>query len=246
MTNKVIIFVGAGISRSAGIPTYRDENGLWAMNDMKIVCNKGRECDDASYMFYNRFRELLGQIEPSEVHFALRDIQMRLGPDRCLIYSQNIDDLLERAGCRVNKIHGSACESRCVSCGNIEHIGYGTIDSTSTCNKCRHGLRNNIVYYGERGDYEQLISDVVDMEDDDILFMIGTSNSSINIDMIIRPLKMKKVYVNPNVEDKYEIKQYHYVINERIEKCLDMIKRIIDENVKDIQRLHKEEHRVLE
>ena len=227
MTKKVVMFVGAGISRSAGIPTYRDEEGLWSMNDMRSICTKGREYDAKSYDFYNRFRELLKSVRPSEVHYALRDIQNSLGYERCKIYSQNIDDLLERAGCKVEKVHGNACESRCDHCGRIVWIDYGKIEFGNRCVDCGNRLRNNIVYYGERGNYENLISDIVDLESEDMLFIIGTSNASINIDRIIHPLKMKKIYVNMCKEERYDINQYDHVIIDRIELCLDRIKDMI-------------------
>lgn len=231
MTNKVIIFVGAGISRSAGIPTYRDEEGLWAIHDMRSICTKGREYDEESYSFYNRFRELLKAVQPSEVHYTLKDIQNSLGYNRCKIYSQNIDDLLERAGCKVEKIHGNACEARCDHCGRIVWIGYGKIELGSRCADCGNRLRNNIVYYGERGNYENLISDIIDLESDDMLFIIGTSNTSIDIDMIIHPLKMKKIYVNRCKEERYDMNQYDHVIYDNIELCLDRIKDIINKNI---------------
>lgn len=231
---KVIFFVGAGISKSAGIPTYRDTAGLWNVNDMKTICVKGREYDTESYIFYNKFRKLLSNVSPSNVHYTLKEIQDTLGYNRCKIYSQNIDDLLERVGCIVEKVHGDACKSRCESCGKIDNIGYNSIDEKSKCINCSNKLRNNVVYYGEKANYENMLSDIIDLEKNDILFMIGTSNSSINIDMIIRPLKMKKVYINIMKEDRYNLEQYDIIIYEEIEKCLDKIKRIINENIKDI------------
>lgn len=232
---KVIFYVGAGISKSAGIPTYRDAAGLWNMNDMKTICTKGREYDCLSYRFYNKFRELMRDVSPSNVHYALKDIQDNLGYNNCKIYSQNIDDLLERAGCIVEKVHGNVCESRCDKCGKIDNIGYNNIDENSICINCGNRLRNNVVYYGERANYVNMLTDIIDLDKDDILFIIGTSNSTINIDMIIKPLKMKKVYVNTIKEEKYNMNQYDIIIYDKIEKCLYIIKSIINENKKTIQ-----------
>lgn len=226
LKNKIIFFVGAGISKSSGIPTYRDDDhGLWLINDMKEVCVKGKEYDKASYEFYNRFRRMLKDIQPSSVHYFLKEMQEN---HDCKIYSQNIDDLLERVGCNVEKIHGDACESRCDQCGNIENVGYGVIDEKSVCSVCKYRLRNNIVYYGEQGNYETMISDIIDLEQDDMLFIIGTSNSSINIDAIIKPLKMKKIYVNIRKEERFEMEQYDCVIFDSIENSFDKIRKILN------------------
>ena len=219
---RAIIVCGAGISASAGIPTYRHEpDSLWNIHDMQRICTKGSHFSPESTEFYHQFRTLLRTIEPSNVHRTFARLQQTYGPENVIIYTQNIDDLLERAGCtRVHHIHGYIWENQCVACGQIQPIN-------STC-ECGGRCRPNIVFYGERGHYEKMITDIIDLEKEDILMLIGTSNTAINVDMIASPIQCIKVYVNPVPEPTVNLHKYREVLLHKAEDCLDQISNIFE------------------
>jgi NAD-dependent deacetylase len=224
-SNKLVIVCGAGISLSAGIPTYRSGGETeWNIADMKTICSKGAEFSRESLDFYNNFRRRLGGLQPSVVHQTISDLQKTFGKDRVVVFTQNIDDLLEKAGCKeVSHVHGAARQARCVACGYIKD-GVEFLDN-EYCS-CGGRLRNNIVFYGEKGNYEGMIGTLLDMEKDDVFMLVGTSGQAINIDLIVRCTDCYKVYVNPVIEPSVEISKYHTVLLRKCEECVDMIKQI--------------------
>ncbi|HEG0268891.1 TPA: NAD-dependent deacetylase, partial [Campylobacter coli] len=67
------------------------------------------------------------------------------------VITQNVDDLLERAGCKdVVHLHGFLPELRCLKCEEIFNIGYEKI-TDKQCPKCKSkDLRHNIVMFEEQ------------------------------------------------------------------------------------------------
>ena len=224
---KVIFFTGAGASASAGIPTYReDKNGLWVKNDLKKICYKGREFSDESINFYNDFRELCRTIHPSNVHKTIFEIQERLGKDKCKIYTQNIDILLEEAGCKeVKHIHGSINEIRCNKCNKIEIIHLNKFEK-KTC-ECGGEFRNNIVFYGEKGNYEELVDELLLLDKNDIFICIGSSCQVFRIDLFIQPVNCLKILNNLEKIDGLNEKSFDIVIYDDAEKNILKLKNFI-------------------
>lgn len=230
-TNKVVIVCGAGISVSSGIPTYRSQDGgLWNIHDMKEICVKGRELDPKSIQFYDSLRQKIKKSVPSDVHRTIADIQQKLGEDRCVIFTQNVDDLLERAGCtKVCHVHGIVDQARCTGCNMRIKIHDNTESiENDVCKSCSNRMRYDIVYYREHApEYEHMIETLVDMENEDLFVMIGTSCEAIPIDNIVRVLKMRKVYVNPIVEPNIDITYYQHVLLNKAEYVIDDLQNII-------------------
>ena len=55
-SNNIVVFTGAGISSESGIPTYRDENGIWSKYDPKIYANFNIFFKDSTY-YWNYFKD---------------------------------------------------------------------------------------------------------------------------------------------------------------------------------------------
>lgn len=223
---KVIFFTGAGASASAGIPTYReDNNGLWIKNDLKKICYKGQEFSNESINFYNDFRELCKNVHPSDVHKTIYEVQERLGKDKCKIYTQNIDTLLEEAGCQeVKHIHGSINEIKCNKCNKIE-IELNKFEK-KTC-ECGGEFRNNIVFYGEKTNYEEIIDELLSLDKNDILICIGSSCQVFRIDLFIQPLKCLKILNNLEKINGLNESNFDIVLYDKAETIISKIKNII-------------------
>lgn len=215
---KCIIVSGAGLSASSGIPTYGTDTGLWSVNDMKTICVKGKEFDTKSIEFYNTFRQMEAGIEPSSVHRFLAEVQAQYGTERIKLYTQNIDTLLERAGClQVTHVHGNISEFKCVNCQSI----LNELTTTQCCDKQK--LRRNIVFYGEPGYYSEMIDELIDLESMDIFVLIGTSGKAINPDVFVRGNQCHKLYVNMQLESNVHIQNYDGVLLGKAENCLSSI-----------------------
>ena len=197
---KVMILSGAGLSAESGIRTFRDHDGLWEAYDVMQVCStQGWEADrDLVTRFYNDRRSELADKRPNRMHRAIAQLQQRY-PGRIWNLTQNVDDLLERAGCdEVIHLHGTLRDLRCESCGHVWDIGYGEQTEYDCCPRCDSAaVRHNVVMFGESAPMYRKIYEAVN---DAALFVaIGTSGQVIDIVPIAREFE-RSILVNPRQE----------------------------------------------
>lgn len=111
---RVVAFTGAGISQESGIPTFRDDTGLWrefpperfatAAGLLQIATKEPGELA----RFFLAILEPVAQAAPNAGHRALASLEGRVAVD---VVTQNIDWLHQEAGNRVvHQIHGSLLE----------------------------------------------------------------------------------------------------------------------------------------
>jgi NAD-dependent deacetylase len=138
---NIFVLTGAGVSAESGLGTFRDKDGLWARLDpMRLATPEAFARDLAQvHAFYNMRRQNLLQAEPNEAHRDLArleaDLQEREGS--LFLFTQNIDDLHERAGSkRVMHMHGELLKARCTSCHIILHWR-NELDPEIDCPACR-------------------------------------------------------------------------------------------------------------
>ncbi len=197
---KVLIFSGAGLSAESGIKTFRDNDGLWEEYDVMQVCStQGWEADrELVTRFYNDRRRDLRSKEPNPAHYAIARLQRRFR-GQVWNLTQNVDDLLERAGCEdVIHLHGTLRDLRCESCGHIWDIGYREQREEDSCPKCGSGsVRHNVVMFGEPAPAYRFIQRAVD--DSDLFVAIGTSGQVIDIVPMATEFS-RSILVNPKRE----------------------------------------------
>lgn len=120
LTDRVFILTGAGISAESGLPTFRASDGLWAGHRVEDVCTPEAldENPGLVWEFYSKRRADCVKAQPNRGHFALAELEAKLG-DRFFLCTQNVDDLHERAGSqRLLHMHGELFRSRCeAGCG---------------------------------------------------------------------------------------------------------------------------------
>ncbi|MDP1520277.1 NAD-dependent protein deacetylase [Porticoccus litoralis] len=119
---RLLVLTGAGISASAGVPTYRDSNGQWQRKPPV------QHADFlADLLTRQRFwaRNMVGwrfmrDARPSVSHYALAELES-LGYVQALV-TQNVDGLHQRAGSReVIDLHGRIDRVSCQTCGEETH-----------------------------------------------------------------------------------------------------------------------------
>ena len=151
MKPRIVILTGAGISAESGLPTFRDANGLWEGHRFEDVATPEafRRDPELVHRFYNLRRATAAAVEPNAAHAAIARLEAAL-PDHCLLVTQNIDGLHQRAGSHPLCMHGEIGKSRCVSCGRTRSCE-GDLSTTSACPDCRviGSLRPHVVWFGE-------------------------------------------------------------------------------------------------
>jgi len=198
---KVMILSGAGLSAESGIRTFRDHDGLWEEYDVMQVCStEGWRADrDLVTRFYNARRKDLADKSPNAAHYAIAELQKRY-PGRIWNLTQNVDDLLERAGCdEVIHLHGTLRDLRCESCGHVWDVGYAEQTEYDCCPRCKSdAVRHNVVMFGESAPMYRKIYEAVN--DADLFVAIGTSGQVIDIVPIAREFE-RSILVNPKQEE---------------------------------------------
>mgnify|MGYP000187338856 CR=1 FL=1 len=115
---KILFFSGAGLSADSGLSTFRDANGLWDRYNIDEVCNfiTWRQNYELVHEFYNARRLQYKDAKPNKMHEMIADIQ-KMYPESTTIITQNVDTLLEKAGCKdVMHVHGRIDYIHCVHC----------------------------------------------------------------------------------------------------------------------------------
>ena len=174
---SAFLFSGAGLSQESGVKTFRDNNGLWENHRVEDVATpEAFERDpELVYRFYNLRRQQLGEVEPNEAHRAMARFQKEFSGET-LIVTQNVDDLLERAGCEdVLQMHGELQKMRCSRTGKV-FFAPPEFDASSQCSCCHETgrLRPHIVWFGEVPFYMSEIEAAI--ERCDVFLSVGTSN----------------------------------------------------------------------
>ncbi|MEO0813283.1 MAG: NAD-dependent deacylase [Myxococcota bacterium] len=173
----VTILTGAGLSAESGIATFRDSGGLWENHSLDEVATPEGWAKDSKLVtrFYNARRAQLHDVEPNPGHFALARLEKRLGA-RLWLITQNVDDLLERAGAtRVFHMHGELRKVRCTRCRAVHEWYDPVVLDQSTCPSCSaKSLRPHIVWFGEVPFY---LDDAIPeaLESSGLFISVGTS-----------------------------------------------------------------------
>lgn len=183
---NIVIFSGAGLSTESGIPTFRDSGGLWEEHRIEDVASPEgwfRNKKLVLNFYAMRFVKQL-QCQPNPAHHAIAELSKH---HSVINVTQNIDTLLERAGCEnVWHLHGridfqkcefhhstifeTNSENSCDYKGQIEK----PIQINDLCPKCGGQLRPDIVWFGEPVDMrEEFLMNQI--QKTDIFIGVGTS-----------------------------------------------------------------------
>lgn len=208
---RLIILSGAGLSAESGIKTFRDDNGLWHNHDVEQICNirTWKNNYKQVHNFYNQLRNDLKNKKPNKMHYQIAQWQQEY-KNNCIIITQNIDDLLEKAGCKnVIHLHGTLKKVYCTECFNEIDIEYQSYDFKK-CNKCNsEWIKPSIIFFGEQAPLYQTLYEVFNsINKDDIVLIIGTSGAVINVNYLVSDKSFNilnnlcpEIYINEKLFD---------------------------------------------
>lgn len=171
--NKInlLVLTGSGISKESGIPTFRDEDGLWNKFDVKKVCTpEALENNTEEFLeFYNSLYHQIENSEPNNAHKFLKELENDFD---VYIMTTNVDNLHEKAGSsNILHLHGKINEIR--SSKNPYSVSIREKDlKIGDRHEDGSQLRPNIVLFGEyltERSYNSLLNEA------DIFLIIGSS-----------------------------------------------------------------------
>jgi len=190
---RIIVFSGAGLSADSGVPTFRDNNGMWENHNVEdIAVHEAwyeKENKELMRRFYGGRFNQYKNCKPHAGHEALAKLE-----DKFFVthVTQNIDGLLEAAGCRdVKHVHGKITFKKCEW-----HKDITTLDGDNKfvcdyksecrspseyeekCPSCGGDLRPDVVWFNERvhldfGEMKEWVRQV--KYEDGIFICAGTS-----------------------------------------------------------------------
>lgn len=132
---------------------------MWNGHEVSRVATQEGFASDPELVlsFYAERREVLASARPNEGHRAMVQLQARLGPERIVLVTQNVDGLLQRAareegiGLDLIEMHGSIWRERCSV--NAFHpkltTEFGVRVRPGSCAVCGGQLRPDVVWVGE-------------------------------------------------------------------------------------------------
>jgi len=199
-TPRLIVFSGAGLSAESGLATFRGATGLWEGISIRTVCHIDTWEDnfDAVHDFYDARREAGAKAEPNPAHRTIAAWQ-KAWPDRIHILTQNIDRLLEGAGCeQVVHLHGDIRILWCVQCRHEWEIAGNRYERAGcpACGKIRT-VKPGVVFFGENAPrYDDLWQIVASLRKEDTVVVIGTSGTVLPADQLFARSKAYSILVN--------------------------------------------------
>ncbi|MFK7830419.1 MAG: NAD-dependent protein deacetylase [Congregibacter sp.] len=115
-----LVLTGAGVSAGTGIPTYRDENGVW-LRSKPITHQEFLQQPRQRQRYWGR--SMIGwpavrDATPSTAHRALASLELQNAITHTV--TQNVDRLHQRAGSRnVTDLHGRLDRIICIACNAL-------------------------------------------------------------------------------------------------------------------------------
>lgn len=229
---RLILLTGAGLSAESGIRTFRDSNGLWEQHDVATVANirTWKQHRPEMHAFYNGRRSQVAAAEPNAAHRKIAEWAARY---QTTVITQNVDDLLERAGCAdVLHVHGKLTEMHCTACSHVWPIGYQEwpLDGRCARPRCKsvRGVKPNVVFFGEKApNYRPMWQTLEALAPDDVLVVIGTSGGVIRIDPLVEKHRGRAILNNLGPEPAINESLYSDVFHEPATQAVEKIDTIL-------------------
>lgn len=186
---SVGVVTGAGISRAAGLRTYRGEGGVYedpAEGERTVEALSGptlRSDPDRTWEAVLRLARKAHGAEPGPAHRLLADLETRAAgrAEGFVLLTQNVDGLHARAGSRnVIEIHGNVFRTRCEGCRRVDALPRGLLAPgvpRPPCAACGGTLRPDVVLFGEALPRPELqrLHEGLRLRSPDLVVLAGTS-----------------------------------------------------------------------
>lgn len=147
---RIAALTGAGISAESGVPTFRDQGGLWRQYRVEELATPEAFAADPKrvWEWYDWRRSIIARAEPNPGHAALKQLEDRKA-EFCLI-TQNVDGLHARAGNRnIVCLHGDIWSLRCTGCGLSCKNEAPRLEELPPRCGCGALMRPGVVWFGE-------------------------------------------------------------------------------------------------
>jgi hypothetical protein len=93
-SKRILALLGAGLSASSGLPTFRGAGGIWRTHDATALATPEAFAANPGlvWQFYSYRRHMALQAKPNPAHYALAELAKKKGDDFVTL-SQNVDGM---------------------------------------------------------------------------------------------------------------------------------------------------------
>ncbi|KAL9147197.1 hypothetical protein ABFS82_13G157900 [Erythranthe guttata] len=231
-SKHLVVFTGAGISTSCGIPDFRGPKGIWTLQ------RKGQALPEASLPFH--------RATPSITHMALVELE-KAGILKFLI-SQNVDGLHIRSGMpreRLSELHGNSFMEQCPSCGaeymrdfEIETIGLK--ETARRCSKagCGAKLRDTVLDWEDALPPKEMNPAEKHCKMADVVLCLGTSlQITPACNLPLKCLKGGGKIVIVNLQKTPKDKKASLVMHGRVDKVITGVMSLLNTRIPQFIRI---------
>ncbi|GMH35465.1 hypothetical protein BSKO_03333 [Bryopsis sp. KO-2023] len=165
----IIVFTGAGISTSCGIPDFRGPKGVWTLQ------KQGKPPPELKMSFE--------MSKPSYTHQAIATLVSR--GKISYVVSQNVDGLHLRTGIprdKIAELHGNCFAERCSKCKKeyirdfeMKTVGFKPTGRKCSAPQCSGGLRDHILDWDDALPEAELQKSEEHAQKADLAVCLGTS-----------------------------------------------------------------------
>ena len=176
-----VAFTGAGISTESGIPDFRSPGGVWSKY-RTVYFDEFCESTEARHEYWRQKSEAHREFANAEPNVTHRTLSAWEASGKLHgVITQNIDGLHLQAGSeRVQQLHGTAREVRCLDCSWHDEVdrwvkNFQETDQVPECPKCEGRLKHATVSFGQ-----SLPADILDISAEwaiqsDLFLALGSS-----------------------------------------------------------------------
>lgn len=225
-TPNLLIFTGAGLSAASGVPTFRDADGLWHKHRIEDVADytTWKRNFELVHAFYNARRQDMQEVQPNAAHVQIAEWQ-RDFPGQVQVFTQNVDLLLEAAGCSaVTHVHGEIDHMQCTACGTTWKLPKLTWDPEhDRCIKCdsRKGVKPGVVFFNENAPkYKELYWAIKQMHEKTWVLIVGTSGIVLDVQTLFGNHTGVKILNNLAYHPAIDDRMFDHVIYESAHTAL--------------------------
>jgi NAD-dependent deacetylase len=203
--DRLFVLTGAGISAESGLPTFRGAGGLWRNYRAQDIATPEafRADPEMVWQFYSERRKRHSTVTANTAHFALADLERRLG-ERFFLCTQNVDSLHEQAGSkRAVHMHGRLMQTRCSREGCRakpfeDDRQYLSRIEIPKCDQCGALLRPHVCWFGEVP--YQMDRVLAELRSSTVVLTVGTSGvvePAASFVRMARGHRARTIYVGP-------------------------------------------------
>jgi NAD-dependent deacetylase len=223
---NLVVLSGAGISKESGIPTFRDNDGLWKKYRFEELASPEAWHRNPELVldFYNFRRKIVIESQPNKAHLRLKDLEKDFFVK---IITQNVDNLHERAGStNILHLHGEICKARSTKNENIVvNIEGAELNLGDLC-PLSSQLRPRIVWFGESVPNFSEAVEIVKTAD--IFLVIGTGLKVYPAAGLINylPKQSQKFLIDPS-DDFYGVKNFKHIQKTAVNGIDEFVKEVL-------------------